>query len=116
MVELGQLERRHEDFDSRHVRIAAISNDDVETARATQADFPHLVLVSDADQKLAKAVEVIHANAGPKGGDTNAPTTFLVDGTGIVRWFGRPERFTTRYSPDEVLAVIDEAASRKSLQ
>ena len=29
MVELGELEKRHADFDKRNVRIYAISNDDV---------------------------------------------------------------------------------------
>jgi|GEM_PF-6325716 len=80
MVELGQLEKRHQDFTGRHVRIFAVSNDDPQTARATQADFPHLVIVSDAEQTLAKAVQVLHPGAGPHHEDVNAPTTFLVDG------------------------------------
>jgi peroxiredoxin len=71
------------------------------------------VVVADADQSLAKAVEVVHAGAGHHGEDTNAPTTFLVDGTGTVRWFARPERFITRLSPDDVLAAVDEAGRAK---
>ena len=107
MVELGQLEKRHQEFASRHVRIFAISNDDPQTARATQADFPHLVIVSDAAQNLAKAVQVLHPGAGPHHEDVNAPTTFLVDGHGVVRWLFRPDRFITRLSPDELLAAVD---------
>jgi peroxiredoxin len=80
MVELGELEAHERQFAAKHVRVVAISNDDLETARITQADFPHLVVVSDADQNIAKAMDVIHKGAGRDGSDTNAPTTFLIDG------------------------------------
>ena len=116
MVELGQLEEHHSAFASKHVRVIVISNDDPTTAQKTQADFPHLVVVSDADQKMAKAIQVIHAGAASNGDDTNAPTTFLVDGTGTVRWMRRPERYLVRLSPAEVLQAIDDtwAANRQS--
>ena len=107
MVELGQLEKRHEEFEKRKVQLVVISNDDQPTARATQADFPHLDVVSDAEQHLAKAIEVIHSGVGPAGSDTNAPTTFLVDGAGTVRWVFRPDRIVYRLSPDELLAAVD---------
>ncbi len=108
MIELGELERHHEQFDNRRVRLVVISNDDQATARATRADFPHLVVVSDADQDMAKAIQVIHSGAGPVGDDSNAPTTFLVDGTGQVRWYFRPNRFMVRLSPAELLAEVDD--------
>lgn len=107
MVELGQLERRHADFEKRQVRILAISDDSQEVARATQADFPHLGIVADADENMAKAIQVIHHGAGRDRADTNAPTTFLVDGKGTVRWLFRPGHFIQRLSPDELLAAID---------
>src|SRR5262245_37870748 len=108
MIELGELERRHQDFDQRNVRVFAISNDPLENARLNQADFPHLKLISDADLNMAKAVGMVHAGAGPGGKDTNAPTTLLVDGSGTVRWLERPPNFFGRIPPDEVLAAIDE--------
>ena len=107
MVELGQLEKYHAEFAKRNVRVVVISNDKPTTAQKTQADFPHLVVVSDSDQNMAKALQVIHSGAGATGDDTNAPTTFLVDGDGRVRQMMRPERFLSRYSPQEVLAAID---------
>jgi peroxiredoxin len=107
MVELGELERRHQDFDQRNVRIFAISQDPLEDARLNQSDFPHLQLISDADQKMAKAVGMVHPGAGPHGTDTNAPTTLLVDGTGTVRWLKRPSNFFGRIPLDEELAAID---------
>ncbi len=108
MVELGQLEKHHAEFEKRGVRVVVISNDDQQTARATQADFPHLVVIADADQSMAKAIDVIHAGVGPKGSDTNAPTTFLVDGTGQVRWWVRPDQLVVRLSPEELLAAVDQ--------
>ena len=108
MVELGQLEKHHQAFDEKKVRIIVISNDDQPTAQSTQSDFPHLTVVADTNQNLAKAMQVIHLGAGSHGEDTNAPTTFLIDGSGRVCWFRRPERFLTRLSPSELLRAIDE--------
>lgn len=113
MAELGQLEKHHAEFAKRNVRVIAISNDKPTTAQKTQTDFPHLVVVSDSDQNMAKALQVIHSGAGATGDDTNAPTTFLIDGDGTVRRMMRPERFLARYSPNEVLAAIDETWNGK---
>src|SRR5260370_9652910 len=106
MVGLGQLEKHHAEFEKRGVRVVVISNDDQQTARATQADFPHLVVIADADQSMAKAIDVIHAGGGPKGSDTNAPTTFLVDGTGQARLWFRPDKFVGPLSPEHLLAAV----------
>lgn len=106
MIELGQLEKQHQEFANRQVRLVAISNDDRATARLTQADFPHLIVVSDAQQSVAKAMQVLHLGAASDGTDTNAPTTFLIDGDGTVRWVFRPERFLVRLSPAELLEAI----------
>jgi peroxiredoxin len=113
MVELGELEKHHEEFAQRHVQVVAISNDDQPTAQKTQADFPHLLVLSDSDQKMAKAFQVIHQGAAQDGSDTNAPTTFLVDGAGHVSWFFRPDRIITRLSPEQLVAAVDRAWPRK---
>ncbi len=107
MIELGELESHHAEFAQRGVRIIAVSNDDQATTQLTQADFPHLVLVSDAGQPMAKAIDVVQAGQGHDGGDTNAPTTFLIDGEGRVRWLFRPTRIIVRLSPAEMLMAID---------
>ena len=108
MIELGQLEKEYKTFAEKNVRLIAVSNDDLETAKQTQNDFPHLEIVSDPEQNLAKAVAVVHVGQAPGGGDTSAPTTFLVDGDGYVRHVYRPERFLTRLRPDELLAIINQ--------
>ncbi len=106
--ELGQLEKQHQEFEKRNIRLVVVSNDDQPTSQKTQADFPHLTVVADTDQKLAKTIQVIHQGVGPGFTDTNAPTTFLVDGAGKVRWFFRPDTFVVRLTPDELLAAIDK--------
>ncbi len=108
MIELGQLERRHEDFARRNTRVIAVSVEATEQARQTQADFPHLLVLADAERGLSEAVELIHAHAGPGGSDIATPTTILVDSGGIVRWLFRPGEAITRLSPDEVLQAIDQ--------
>jgi peroxiredoxin len=107
MVELGELEGHERQFVAKHVRVVVVSDDDLETARVTQTDFPHLVVVSDANQNIAKAMEVIHKGAGRDGRDTNAPTTFFVDGQGQVKWFFRPVRFIERLPAEKLLKLID---------
>src|SRR5690349_14121058 len=107
MVELGELEGHARQFAERDIRVYVVSDDDLETARQTQADFPHLRVVSDADQAVARSLQVIHPGAGHDGKDTNAPTTFFLDGTGVVRWHFRPDRFITRLPADELLRAID---------
>jgi len=107
MIELGQLEAHWQEFEKRKVQVVVISIEGREEGKATQADFPHLVVVSDAERKLADALAVIHPHSAPDGSDTAAPTTILVDGKGTVRWIFRPDRVFTRLSPSELLATID---------
>lgn len=109
MVELGQLEERHADFDKREVRVLAISQDDLENSKKTQEAVPHLQIVSDANASIANALELMDkVHHGPKGEETNAPTTMLVDGDGTVRWIYRADRFMVRLSPDDLLKAVDQ--------
>jgi len=108
MVELGQLERRHDDFARRNVRVLAISVEGPEDARKTQDQFPHLVVLADQGRGLSDAVDLIHHHANPHGGDADAPTTILVDRHGQVRWLYRSPRVIARLSPDDVLQAVDQ--------
>lgn len=108
MIELGQLEKQHDEFAKRKTQVVVISIEDQKIAQLTQADFPHLVVVADEGRQLSEAVEVIHRQSNPQGGDTAAPTTLLIDGSGMVRWTFRPDLFLERLGPMQVLAAIDE--------
>jgi alkyl hydroperoxide reductase subunit AhpC len=107
MIELGQLERRHEDFAKRNTRVLVASMEDTADAQKTQHDFPHLVVLADKGRGLAEAAGWVHPHAAPDGGDTDVPTTVLIDQRGIVRWLDRPWSALARLSPDEVLQAVD---------
>ncbi|MBV9123465.1 MAG: redoxin domain-containing protein [Planctomycetes bacterium] len=108
MIELGQLERRHEDFDQRHTRVIVVSVEKLDQAQKTQADFPHLLVLSDAEHGLSDAAALIHSHAAPDGSDVDAPTTILVDRHGTVRWLYRSPEVLARLAPDEVVQAIDQ--------
>lgn len=108
MVELGQLEKHWQEFHKKNVRVVVVSIEGPEDARATQADFPHLVVVSDANRKLSEKLEIVHPRAAPNGDDALVPTTLLIDGEGEVRWVYRSDNVFSRLSPGQLLAAIDE--------
>jgi hypothetical protein len=108
MIELGKLERRHEDFARRHARVIVASVEGTEDARETQAAFPHLLVLADQGRGLTDTAELIHHHAAPDGGDADAPTTILVDRHGTVHWLYRSPFVIARLSPDDVLQAIDQ--------
>jgi alkyl hydroperoxide reductase subunit AhpC len=107
MIELGQLERRHEDFARRNTRVIAISVEGTDDATKTQASFPHLVVIADQGRGLSEAVDLVHGRAGPGGEDIATPTTIVVDKKGTVRWMYRTREVFARLSPDDVLQAVD---------
>jgi peroxiredoxin len=108
MTELVQLERRHEEFLKRNARVVAVSVEVLDDARKTQADYPHLTVVSDESHGLSEAAGLIHPHAAPDGGDTDVPTTILIDRGGTVRWLYRSPSVIERLSPDEVIRAVDQ--------
>jgi peroxiredoxin len=112
MIELGQLEAHIEEFAKRKVRIVAVTLEDQSDAESSQKRFPHLTVVSDPQQKLAGVVQAIHRGANPYGGDTAAPTTLLLDGSGKVQWTFRPERYIVRLAPEDLLTAVDKYLAR----
>jgi alkyl hydroperoxide reductase subunit AhpC len=107
MTELVQLERRHEDFAKRNARVLVVSVEGLDDARKTQADFPHLLVLSDQARSLSEAADLIHPHAAPDGSDADVPTTIIVDRFGTVRWLYRSPAVIARLSPDDVLQAID---------
>jgi alkyl hydroperoxide reductase subunit AhpC len=107
MIELVQLERRHDEFPKRNTRVLVASVEGLEDARKTQDEYPHLIVLADRDGTLSQTAGLIHPHAGPDGRDADAPTTILVDSQGIVRWLYRSSAVIERLSPDDVLQAID---------
>ena len=108
MIELVQLERRHEDFQKRKTRVFVVSVEGLDDARKTQADFPHLKVLADQGRTLSEAAGLIHPGAAPDGGDADVPTPIIVDRHGTVRWLYRSPEVIARFSPDQVLQAIDQ--------
>jgi peroxiredoxin len=108
MVELGQLEGRHEDFAKRNTRVVVSSIEGLVDSKKTQDQFPHLIVVSDEERKLTKVADVIHPHSAPGGGDTSAPATLLLDRQGKVVWEHRTDSIFNRLPVDELLAAIDK--------
>lgn len=111
MIELGELEKNHAEFEKRNVRVMVASLEDQEIASKTQQDFPHLMVIADSEAKLISAAAVVHPGAGRKGEDVAAPTTFFIDKQGTVRSLFRPRQVVTRLSAKEVLSAVDEKLS-----
>ena len=59
MAELGELERRYADFARRDTRVVVVSVEGRDEAQKTQADFPHLVVVADAQKGLTAVADVL---------------------------------------------------------
>jgi peroxiredoxin len=88
--------------------VIVVSVEGQDDARKTQADFPHLTVLSDEGRSLSGAAELIHPHAAPDGSDTDVPTTILLDRRGTVRWLYRSPSVIARLSPDDVLRAIDQ--------
>jgi alkyl hydroperoxide reductase subunit AhpC len=108
MTELVQLERRHDDFARRNTRVIVASLDGVGDAKKTQAEYPHLVVLADEKRGLSAAADLVQPQGNPHGGDTDVPTTILVDKSGTVRWLYRSPQVIARLSPEDVLEAIDQ--------
>ena len=108
MIELVQLERRHEDFAKRNTRVIVVSADGTDMSQQTQARCPHLLVLADDKLGMIRAGGLVHEHAGPEGNDIAVPTTILLDRNGIVRWIYRSGQVVSRLSPDEVLQAVDE--------
>ena len=113
MIELGQLERKHEDFEKRNTRVIVVSVEGTDDAKKTKEQFPHLDVLADEGHGLSDAAGLIHPHAGPGGADIDMPTTILVDRKGDVRWLYRSDSVTSRLSPDEVLPGVDQRLADK---
>jgi peroxiredoxin len=107
MIELVQLEKRHEDFAKRNVDVVAASVEDPDAAKESAKEFPHLKVVSDPAFGLSRAAGLVHEHGAPDGSDIDMPTTILVNGRGVVRWLYRSPSVVARLSPDDVLSAVD---------
>jgi peroxiredoxin len=109
---LRSFQKRLSDFQTRGVRVAAISVDSVEINRSHAQKmgftFP---LLSDADAGVIRRYDVLHRGAGPKNADIARPAEFYIDGNGTVQWVNLTENIAVRARPEQALNAIDAAKS-----
>jgi peroxiredoxin len=109
---LRSFQKRLSDFQTRGVRVAAISVDSVEINRGHSQKmgftFP---LLSDADAGVIRRYDVLHRGAGPKSTDIARPAEFYIDGSGTVQWVNLTENIAVRARPEQALNAIDAAKS-----
>ncbi len=82
----------------------AVSTDAPEALASLQEALPATVrLASDAGGTALAALGLVHAGAGPDGGDIAHPATFVVDAAGTIRWSHVARDLLDRPAPGAVL-------------
>jgi peroxiredoxin len=101
------------DFDSRKIRLIAISVDtpaQSEHLRETEGyTFP---ILSDSKDEVIRRWDLVHAHGGEDSADIARPAEFLIDPSGTVRWENLTDDIRVRARPMQVLAAFDSGARR----
>ena len=97
-----------QDFESRGVRVVAVSSDAVDVNRAHRGKIGITVpILSDEKGEVMRRYDVLHTSGGPGGQDIARPAEFLVDSSGTVVWRNLTESAAVRTRPGEVLKAFD---------
>jgi peroxiredoxin len=111
--ELRSFEHQLSAFDSRGIRLVAISVDPTETSRRHRQrrgyTFPFL---SDPKAEVIRRYDLLHAGAGPKRQDISRPAEFLLNTSGIIQWRNLTEDAAVRARPQQVLRTFDEQSGK----
>jgi peroxiredoxin len=107
---LRSFQKHLSEFQTRGVRVAAISVDSVEINRGHSRKmgftFP---LLSDGEAAVIRRYDVLHPGAGPKKNDIARPAEFYIDASGTVQWVNLTENIAVRARPEQALNAIDAA-------
>ena len=111
---MRSFQQRLPEFESRGIRVVAISNDTPEENRPHRTShgltFP---LLSDPKCEVIGRYDLLHAGAGQGHGDIARPGEFLIDPAGTVRWVNLTESVAVRALPDEALKAFDALPSSR---
>src|SRR5258708_2512858 len=107
MIELGQLERRHEDFARRNTVVVVVSMEGTDDAQKTQAEFPHLLVIADQGRGLSDAARPVPAPPAPAGrAARRPPTTLALPPSRGPRGTFPPSPFEVSGMPRRVVSVL----------
>lgn len=62
--------------------------------------------LADRDLAVTRRWGLLHPGGGPNGQDVPRPTTVVLDGEGVVRWFSVSRNIQVRPDPDEVRRAV----------
>jgi peroxiredoxin len=116
-VQLGELQEYYGEFQRAGVQVFAISVDSPEDNARLRARFgTGYEFLSDPKAVLLADLDISQANRSPNFKVTAIPTQYLLDRSGIVRWFHRAETWRVRPHPKEALQAIEGLASAEKVQ
>ncbi len=106
---MRSFQQRLPDFDTRGIRLAAVSVDapEVNRRQCQKLGFTYSFL-SDSKAEVIQRYDLLHKGAGRDGADIARPAEFLIDSTGIIRWVNLTESLAVRARPQQVLKALDD--------
>lgn len=111
---MRSFEKALPEFDSRHIRVIAISVDspaDSEKLRQSRGyTFP---ILSDSNDDVIRRWDLVHPHGGVDGADIARPAEFLIDSSGKIRWVNLTDDVVVRARPERVLEEFDEMNLRR---
>jgi peroxiredoxin len=104
---LRSFHQRLPEFESRGIRIVAISVDTPEINRRQRQKLGYTyTFLSDPKADVIRRYDLLHRGAGPKGADIARPAEFLIDSTGTIRWVNLTENIAVRARPEQMLQAL----------
>ncbi len=101
------------DFQQRHIEIAAISVDSTEESRKlSQAKGYTFPVLSDPNAEVIKRYGLLHPKGGEDGHDIARPAEILIDSTGTIRWENLTDDLKVRARPQQVLNAFDSTIGK----
>jgi peroxiredoxin len=98
------MEQQLNEFQSRHIALAAISVDSPDVSRKLiQSRGVHYPFLSDPNAEVIRRYGVLHPKAGEDGHDIARPAEFLVDSKGTIVWENLTDDVRVRMRPEAVL-------------
>ena len=106
---MRSFQQRRPEFESRGIRVVAISVDPPKINRRQRQKLGYTyTFLSDPKAEVIRRYDLLHRGAGPKGTDIARPAEFLLDSAGTVRWVNLTENIAVRARPEQVLKAFDE--------
>jgi peroxiredoxin len=106
---LRSFQQRFPEFESRGIRVVAISVDTPEINQRQRQKLGYTyTFLSDPKAEVIRRYDLLHRGAGPKSTDIARPAEFLIDSSGIIRWVNLTENIAVRARPEQVLEAFEQ--------